>query len=226
MLYKMAVKKAFTYCTGVLWQLINVCKVHWSWKLLDTMLNINYHDYNIVLKLSRCSHCKLLSLSKQKKSSQHPAEVITFSTDRQTQTHMHSSRRMALLAMLLCIILGTLTRTSMHSTLGSFLTVVTKTACAHKPSGHRISSVRCCKPPATSEEPESSFKECLWLRSPTRGTAATHWWFSICSCRCTGKAANFLEALPGSSNPEQTALCQFYSFIIFSLCDIPVSKKD
>lgn len=198
MLYKMAVKKAFTYCTGVLWQLINVCKVRWSWKLLDTMLNINYHDYNIVLKLSQCSRCKLLSLSKQKKVLSTPLRLSpSLQPDTNTYAELHTCGTCSH-AVVYCF--GHTHCTSAHSTLGSFLTAVTRTACAYKPSGHRPSSVCCCKPPATSKEPKSSFKECPWLLSPTHGTAATHWQFWISSCRWG--TSNFLEALSWQFKPS------------------------
>lgn len=209
---KSAVKKAFTYCTGVLWQLINVCKVHWSWKLLDTMLNINYHNYSVALKLSSCSHCKPLSLNKEK-SSQHPAEVTTC-----TKRHP--------LAPYSCATACQSNHTHMSTMYWTCHWLQPPSQLVHIKHPTQLLSVCCCKPLPTVEELEGRSEGCLclwahtWHGSQHLGTAC-----HLLHTGKLGKQLNFYRHQLHSSKPSGNCLVSmFYSSITFYLCNVLLFK--
>lgn len=213
---KSAVKKAFTYCTGVLWQLINVCKVHWSWKLLDTMLNINYHNYSVALKLSSCSHCKPLSLNKEK-SSQHPAEVTTC-----TKRHP--------LAPYSCSTACQSNHTHMGTVYWTCHWLQPPSQLVHIKHPTQLLSVCCCKPLLWRSLEAGLKAACAY--GPTPGMAASTWGqLAISFTQANWESSStFIDTNYIALNPVEIALRQCFTapspFTFVTYCSLKYNKRN
>ena len=175
------------------------------------MLNINYHNYSVALKLSSCSHCKPLSLNKEK-SSQHPAEVTTC-----TKRHP--------LAPYSCATACQSNHTHMSTMYWTCHWLQPPSQLVHIKHPTQLLSVCCCKPLPTVEELEGRSEGCLclwahtWHGSQHLGTQAN--WESSSTITDT----NYIAL-----NPVEIALRQCFTapspFTFVMYCSLKYNKRN